>query len=118
MTNFVGEMKANFPLNGTNSQPFFIAAAALLPKRSRGPAPSPCTHQGIPTANPRTHIPRMKTLPQRTVERRVVWICPSPRRPIPKSFANVAKATATTSANPAAASAMVNFAATTFTCIP
>ena len=33
-TSLVGEMNANFPLKGTSSQPSFIAAAALTPKRS------------------------------------------------------------------------------------
>ena len=52
----------------------------------------------------------MKTLPLRAGEMQVGSLRASPSSPMPNSFANVASATATTSASPAAARVIVNLA--------
>jgi len=105
-------MKANFHSVEPEANHLHLGSRRSLRTGTDFPALRACIHHGIPTAKPE-RIVENNTLPHRAGEDASDAYAHRPAA-IPKSLANVARATATTSAKPAAARASVSLAATKF----
>ena len=118
MTSLVGEMNANFPFRGTRSQPSFIAVAALMPKQklscfAKRLHPPGHTHRQAQD----THAQNKDTSAAAEREMRRIGMSVSEHADT-EEFSERGQGYSHDQGQAAAARAMVNFAATTFTCIP